>query len=212
MAVTKKRKTRDLSSFFGILFFIIVIISVVLSIGNFIRYREILAKYEEMKKYVDSKASELNVEVENVKDLIGPNSLVDKYISSVNYLKDFGYDFEKILSSVSDDPTTGYFMIFVSGNESVWITIKDKENTYFNREVKPGLANHKFFYFKEPRIKTNYDIIVPPEATIVVGKTGRVYLLFFGVGTKFHPTKVVQLTENTYEDFGTRFSLYIPGR
>ncbi|MGB4754707.1 MAG: hypothetical protein WBH69_01430 [Fervidobacterium sp.] len=212
MAVTKKRKTRDISSFFGILFFVVVIVSVVLSIGNFIRYREILAKYDEMKKYVDSKVSEVNSELENMKDLVGPNSLVDKYISAVNYLKEFGYDFEKILANVSDDPTTGYFMIFVAGNESSWITIKDKENTYFSKELKPGLSNYRFFYFKEPRIRTNYDIIVPPEATIVAGKAGKVYLLFFGVGMNFHPTKVVQLTENTYENFASKFSLYIPGR
>ncbi|MGB4263172.1 MAG: hypothetical protein WBJ29_06525 [Fervidobacterium sp.] len=212
MAVTKKRKTRDISSFFGILFFVVVIVSVVLSIGNFIRYREILAKYDEMKKYVDSKVSEVNSELENMKDLVGPNSLVDKYISAVNYLKEFGYDFEKILANVSDDPTTGYFMIFVAGNESSWVTIKDKENTYFSKELKPGLSNYRFFYFKEPRIRTNYDIIVPPEATIVAGKAGKVYLLFFGVGMSFHPTKVVQLTENTYENFASKFSLYIPGR
>lgn len=212
MAVTKKRKTRDISSFFGILFFVVVIVSVVLSIGNFIRYREILAKYDEMKKYVDSKLSEVNSELENMKDLVGPNSLVDKYISAVNYLKEFGYDFEKILANVSDDPTTGYFMIFVAGNESSWVTIKDKENTYFSKELKPGLSNYRFFYFKEPRIRTNYDIIVPPEATIVAGKAGKVYLLFFGVGMSFHPTKVVQLTENTYENFASKFSLYIPGR
>ncbi|HOK88250.1 MAG TPA: hypothetical protein PK404_05395 [Fervidobacterium sp.] len=212
MAVTKKRKTRDISSFFGILFFVVVIVSVVLSIGNLIRYREILAKYDEMKKYVDSKLSEVNSELENMKDLVGPNSLVDKYISAVNYLKEFGYDFEKILANVSDDPTTGYFMIFVAGNESSWVTIKDKENTYFSKELKPGLSNYRFFYFKEPRIRTNYDIIVPPEATIVAGKAGKVYLLFFGVGMSFHPTKVVQLTENTYENFASKFSLYIPGR
>lgn len=212
MAVTKKRKTRDISSFFSILFFVVVIVSVILSIGNFIRYREILAKYDEMKKYVDSKVSEVNSELENMKDLVGPNSLVDKYISAVNYLKEFGYDFEKILANVSDDPTTGYFMIFVAGNESSWITIKDKENTYFSKELKPGLSNYRFFYFKEPRIRTNYDIIVPPEATIVAGKAGKVYLLFFGVGMSFHPTKVVQLTENTYENFASKFSLYIPGR
>lgn len=75
MAVTKKRKTRDISSFFSILFFVVVIVSVILSIGNFIRYREILAKYDEMKKYVDSKVSEVNSELENMKDLVGPNSL-----------------------------------------------------------------------------------------------------------------------------------------
>jgi len=101
--------------------------------------------------------------------------------------------------------------VFVVGNETSWFTVKDKEKTYFSGELKPGLSNYRFFYFKEPRIKTNYDIIVPPNATITVGKAGKVYLLFYGVGSKFHPTKVVQLTETSYENFAAKFSLYIPG-
>ena len=212
MPVTRKQKTRDLSSFFGMLFFMTIIISVVLSVGNFIRYSELLKKYQEMKKYVDSKVSEMKAENENLKSMLAPNSIVDKYIASANYLRDFGYDFERILVSLNDDPTTGYFMVFVVGNESSWFTMKNGENTYFNAELKPGLSAYRFFYFKEPRIKTNYDIIVPPESTITVGKAGKVYLLFYGVGLKYHPTKVVQLTENTYENIAAKFSLYIPGR
>ncbi len=212
MPVVRKKKTRDFSSFFGILFLLIVIVSVVLSLGNFIRYREILQKYDQLKKYVDNKVLEMNEQLEQTKTLIGPNSVIDKYISASTHLKEFGYDFEKILTAINDDPTTGYFMMFVVGNESVWVTVKDKDNTYFSKEVKPGLSNYRFFYFKEPKIKTNYDIIIPPESTITVGKTGKVYLLFYGVGLRFHPTKVVQLTDLTYENIATKFSLYIPGR
>ncbi|MFN4223998.1 MAG: hypothetical protein ACK4E1_04265 [Fervidobacterium nodosum] len=212
MPVVRKKKTRDFSSFFGILFLLIVIVSVVLSLGNFIRYREILQKYDQLKKYVDNKVLEMNEQLEQTKTLIGPNSVIDKYISASTHLKEFGYDFEKILTTINDDPTTGYFMMFVVGNESVWVTVKDKDNTYFSKEVQPGLSNYRFFYFKEPKIKTNYDIIIPPESTITVGKTGKVYLLFYGVGLRFHPTKVVQLTDLTYENIATKFSLYIPGR
>ncbi|ABS60854.1 hypothetical protein [Fervidobacterium nodosum] len=212
MPVVRKKKTRDFSSFFGILFLLIVIVSVVLSLGNFIRYREILQKYDQLKKYVDNKVLEMNEQLEQTKTLIGPNSVIDKYISASTHLKEFGYDFEKILTAINDDPTTGYFMMFVVGNESVWVTVKDKDNTYFSKEVQPGLSNYRFFYFKEPKIRTNYDIIIPPESTITVGKTGKVYLLFYGVGLRFHPTKVVQLTDMTYENIAAKFSLYIPGR
>ncbi|MGQ9855311.1 MAG: hypothetical protein ACUVQF_01090 [Fervidobacterium sp.] len=212
MPITKKKKTRDFSSFFGMLFFLIVIISVILSIGNFVRYTTLLKQYEEMKRYVDSKVSEMKSENENLKNMLAPNSLLDKYIAAANYLQNFGYDFDRILVALNDDPTTGYFMVFVVGNENSWFTVKDKNTTYFSGELKPGLASYRFFYYKEPRIKTKYDIIIPPEATVSVGKTGRVYLLFFGVGLRFHPTKVVQLNEQTYENFASKFSLYIPGR
>ncbi|QAV34148.1 hypothetical protein CBS1_03970 [Fervidobacterium changbaicum] len=193
------------------LFFLIVVVSVILSVGNFIRYTQILKKYDELKSYVDAKVTEMKSENERIKELLAPNSLVDKYIAAANYLREFGYDFEKVLVSINDDPTTGYFMVFVTGNESSWFSIKDSQKTYFSGELKPGLSNYRFFYFKEPRIKTNYDIIVPPNATITVGKAGKVYLLVFGVGLRFHPTKVVQLTETTYVNFAEKFSLYIPG-
>jgi cell division protein FtsL len=211
MPIAKKKKTKDFSSFFGMLFFTIVIVSVILSVGNFVRYSQLLKQYNELKEYVNNKVSEMKAENEKLKDLLAPNSLVDKYIAAANYLRDFGYDFEKILVALNDDPTTGYFMVFVVGNETSWFTVKDKEKTYFSGELKPGLSNYRFFYFKEPRIKTNYDIIVPPNATITVGKAGKVCLLFYGVGLRYHPTKVVQLTETSYENFAAKFSLYIPG-
>lgn len=212
MPVIKKKRSNFLPSFIGTLFIVIIIISVILSVGNFIRYREILQKYDELKKYVDSKIAQVDTKLEETKNILAPNSILDKYIAAANQLRDFGYDFEKILSTIYDDPTTGYFMVFVAGNESSWFTIKSGDKTFFSGEIKPGLSNYRFFYFKEPRIKTNYDLIIPPDATITVGKTGRVYLLFFGVGARFHPTKVVQLTETTYEKFADKFSLYIPGK
>ncbi len=210
------RRRKPLSSSFSpgtflfVLFFLIVVISIVLSISNFIRYKQLLGQYNEMKKYVDNKVKSLSEEVSNVKDIFGPNSLLDKYIASVNYLRDFGYDFEKILANLYDDPTTGYFRIFVAGNQSSWFTIKEGDNVAFSKELRPGLSEYRFFYFKEPRIKTNYDIIVKRDATIIVGKAGSVYLLFFGVGTSFHPTKVVQVTETTVPNFAEKYSLYIP--
>jgi len=210
--IRRKKRTRDLATFFGMLFFVIVLISVALSIGNLIAYREIISRLSNVTNYVDQKVNQVHKEVESVKALMAPNSLVDKYISAANYLREFGYDFERILANISDDPTTGYFMVFTIGNENVWFSIRDAEKTYFNKELKPGLSDYRFFYFKEPKIRTNYDVIIPPEATITVGKPGRIYLLFFGVGTKFHPTKVVQLTESKYENFAQKFSLYIPGR
>jgi len=156
------------------LFFIIVLISVALSIGNLIAYREIISRLSNVTNYVDQKVNQVHKEVESVKALMAPNSLVDKYISAANYLREFGYDFERILANISDDPTTGYFMVFTIGNENVWFSIRDAEKTYFNKELKPGLSDYRFFYFKEPKIRTNYDVIIPPEATITVGKPGQI--------------------------------------
>ncbi|MFN3692333.1 MAG: hypothetical protein ACK4R7_05535, partial [Fervidobacterium sp.] len=140
MPVTKRKKSNVLPSFLGMLFLVIIVISVILSVGNFVRYREVLQKFSELKKYVDSKVENIYTELENTKQLFGPNSVLDKYIAASNHLRDFGYDFEKILSNISDDPTTGYFVVFVAGNESTWFTIKDQSKTYFSGELKPGLS------------------------------------------------------------------------
>jgi hypothetical protein len=103
-------------------------------------------------------------------------------------------------------------MVFVIGNESSWFTVKKGDQTYFSRELRPGLSKYKFYYFKEPRIKTDYDIIVSNDSDIVIGKPGRVYLLFFGVGSSFHPTKVVYIDTMKVENLRKTFSLYIPGK
>ncbi|MDK2886735.1 MAG: hypothetical protein PWP54_1298 [Thermosipho sp. (in: thermotogales)] len=209
----KKSKGASLLPYIFIFSIILIfVISVVLSISNFIRYRNILEEYSLLKEYLNSKLSNYEMKLKDLEAKLGPNSLVDKYILSANYINNFGVDLEYIMSNLEDDPGTGYFMVFVIGNESSWFTVKKGNQTYFSRELKPGLSKYKFYYFKEPRIKTNYDIIVPSDSDIVVGKPGRVYLLFFGVGSTFHPTKVVYIDEMKVENLKKTFSLYIPGK
>ncbi|MBO8139677.1 MAG: hypothetical protein J7J43_04555 [Thermosipho sp. (in: Bacteria)] len=208
----KKREFSLLPYIFIFSLILIFIISVVLSVSNFFRYRNLLEEYNSLKNYVNNKLSNYELKLNDLQTKLGPNSLVDKYILSANYMNNFGVDLEYIMSNLEDDPGTGYFMVFVIGNESSWLTVKKGNQTYFSRELKPGLSKYKFYYFKEPRIKTDYDIIISSDSDLVVGKPGRVYLLFFGVGSGFHPTKVVFIDKMKIENLQKTFSLYIPGK
>jgi len=209
---SRKRESSLLIYIFIFSLILIFVISVVLSISNFFRYRNLLGEYNSLKKYVNEKLSNYELKLNDLQAKLGPNSLVDKYILSANYMNNFGVDLEYIMSNLEDDPGTGYFMVFVIGNESSWFTVKKGDQTYFSRELRPGLSKYKFYYFKEPRIKTDYDIIVSNDSDIVIGKPGRVYLLFFGVGSSFHPTKVVYIDTMKVENLRKTFSLYIPGK
>ncbi|WP_228288190.1 hypothetical protein [Thermosipho ferrireducens] len=151
-------------------------------------------------------------DLKDLKVKLGPNSLIDKYILSTNYLRNLGVDLEYVLSNLEDTPDTGYFMLFVIGDEPSWVTIKKGDTTYFSREIKPGLSKYKFYYFKEPRIKTDYDIKISADSDIVVGKPGKVYMLVFGVGVKYHPTKVVFINEYKITNIRKKFNLYVPGK
>ena len=130
-----------------------------------------------------------------------------RYEELTTYAKDL---LEKVVEEIFDDPTTGYLRLFVVGNESVWVTIKKGNSTYFSKELKPGLAPYKLYYFKEPNIQTQYSMQIPSDSTIVIGKPGYVYFLVYGVGTSKHPTKVVQWKESRIDNLAKDFSLYIP--
>ncbi|SHH56457.1 hypothetical protein [Thermosipho atlanticus] len=211
----QQKKVREVSIFSYMIIFSIIfvfIITLVLSIGNFIRYKDLLYEYSLLKNYVNKELANYKSKLDDVQAKLGPNSLVDKYILSTNYINNFGIDLEYILSNLEDDPGTGYFMVFVIGSKSSWFTVKKGETTYFSRELKPGLSKYKFYYFKEPRIKTDYDIVISDDSDIVVGKPGQVYLLFFGVGSSFHPTKIVQVRDMKVTNIRKSFSLYVPGK
>lgn len=209
MAITRKKGEFWVAF---ILFFLIIAMigSIILSIVSFVYYTKQKDNMEKISANLEKKLSELGERVARVENLVGPNSVIDKYITSANFLMNTSVDLEKVVEEIFDDPTTGYLRLFVVGNESVWITIKKGDSTYFSKELKPGLAPYKLYYFKEPNIQTQYSMRIPSDSTIVIGKPGYVYFLVYGVGTSKHPTKVVQWKESRIDNLAKDFSLYIP--
>ncbi|MCD6550857.1 hypothetical protein [Thermotoga sp.] len=199
-----------LVSFFASLIVVAILLFFVLSVFNFFFLKKLDARVSELERKFQSRFNSYENRLKTLEELLKPNSIISRYITAYEYFEKSSVDFERIFSEIEDDPTTGYIRIFVVGNDPVWITIKDGEKIIFSRDVKPGLSPYRFFYYKEPKIATEYDIIIPRDATLIVGIPKRVFLLVFGVGTSHHPTKIVQVTQTRLENIAEDLNLYIP--
>ncbi|MGJ8455236.1 hypothetical protein ACSFC1_08030 [Pseudothermotoga sp. U03pept] len=205
------RKRREfLVSFLVFLFIVALVCGSVLSIFSFVYYLKQKKQQDAVVSSLEKKINMLNDRISKLESSFGPNSVFDKYISAANFLSNTSTDLERIVEELYDDPTTGYLRLFVMGQESVWVTFRKGDTVYFSRELKPGLAPYKFYYFKTPPIQTQYSLQVPRDCTIVIGKPGMVSFLIYGVGTKQHPTKVITWKDARVNNLESDFSLYIP--
>lgn len=204
-----RRKSEFLVSFLVFLFIIALIGGLALSTFSFFYYVKQRKNQEAMVESLNKKISALSERISRLETSMGPNSTIDKYISAANFLSNTSTDLERIIEELYDDPTTGYIRIFVMGQESVWVTFRKGDTVYFSRELKPGLAPYKFYYFKNPSIQTQYAIQIPKDCTIVLGKP-MVCFLVYGVGTKQHPTKIITWKDSKVNNLESDFSLYIP--
>lgn len=205
-----KKRNDFLTSFLVFLLISVFVCGFALSIVSFFYYLNQRKENEKMIATLAQKIEALSGRISKIEELLKPGSGFEKVITSANYLSNLSLDLERVLEELVDDPTTGYIRLFVIGQENVWVTFKRGDQTYFSRELKPGLAPYKFYYFKEPAIQTQYSIKIPRDCSIVIGKPGMVYFLVYGVGTKKHPTKVVIWKEAKVQNLEKDFSLYIP--
>lgn len=205
-----RKKSEFLVSFLVFLFIVALISGLALSAFSFLYYVRQRKNQEALFDSLNKKISALSERISRLENSLGPNSTIDKYISAANFLSNTATDLERIIEEIYDDPTTGYIRIFVMGQENVWVTFRKGDTVYFSRELKPGLAPYKFYYFKGPSIQTQYAVQIPKDCTIVLGKPGMVCFLVYGVGTKQHPTKIVTWKDARVNNLETDFSLYIP--
>jgi hypothetical protein len=205
-----KRKGDFLTSFLVFLLISIFISGFALSIVSFFYYLSQKKQSERNLLALSQKIDTLSNRVSKLEELLKAGTGIERIITSANYLSNLSVDLERIIEELTDDPTTGYIRLFVIGQDNVWVTFRKGNEVYFSRELKPGLAPYKFYYFKEPSIQTQYSIKVPRDCSIVLGKPGVVYFLVYGVGTSKHPTKVVIWKDSRVENLERDFSLYIP--
>ncbi|PLV59254.1 hypothetical protein [Thermotoga sp. KOL6] len=203
-------KRETIATFFASLIVVAILLFFVLSVFNLLFFRKLETKISKLEEQIQSKFENYEERLKLMESLLKPNSIISRYITAYEYFEKANVDFERIFSEIEDDPTTGYIRVFVIGNDPVWITVKDGEEILFSRDVKPGLSPYRFFYYKKPKISTEYDIAVPRNATLVVGIPDRVFLLVFGVGTSHHPTKIVQVKQSRINNIEKDLSLYIP--
>ncbi len=205
-----RRKGEFLTNFLVFLLISVFVCGFVLSIVSFFYYLNQKKNNEKMIASLTQRIDSLTNRLSKLEELLKPGSGIEKLIASANYLSNLSVDLERILEELTDDPTTGYIRLFVIGQENVWVTFRKGNEVYFSRELKPGLAPYKFYYFKEPSIQTQYSVKIPRDCSITIGKPGTVYFLVYGVGTTRHPTKVVIWKDARVENLERDFSLYIP--
>ncbi|MEN3008075.1 MAG: hypothetical protein ABDH53_03310 [Pseudothermotoga sp.] len=205
-----RKRGEFLTNFLVFLVISIFVCGFVLSIVSFFYYLNQKKNNEKLIISLTQKIDSLANRVLKLEELLKPGTGIEKLITSANYLSSMSTDLERILEELTDDPTTGYIRLFVIGQENVWITFRKGNEVYFSRELKPGLAPYRFYYFKEPTIQTQYSVKVPRDCSITIGKPGTVYFLIYGVGTTKHPTKVVIWKDAKVENLEKDFSLYIP--
>ncbi len=205
-----KKKRELLTTFLVLLFFFWLIAGSIVSLFSLIYYDKVKEEYKLGIRNLENKLKALEDKVSKLESLYGQGGVFEKFIASANFLSNTSVDLERIIESIYDDPTTGYIQLFVMGQDNVWVTFQKGQTIYFSRELKPGLAPYKFYYFKEPSIKTQYSVIIPRDCSIVIGKPGMVVFLVYGVGTKQHPTKVVTWRDSRVNNIETDFTLYIP--
>ena len=193
-----------------------IVVSLAVSIFTLKEIVALKAEVSSFKKEIADVKSGLSRRIGRIEDLIGPNSPIDKYINDVSYVKGILSDLDnikRILSEMPEDPTSGYFRVLVIGSEKVWFEVGKGNKKYFAQELFPGLSPERFYYFKPPNVDLDYIIPVPSDSYVVVGKPGRVFLIFFGVGVPGkRPVKIVQLSEKRYPSLQKSFNLYIPGK
>ncbi len=205
-----KKRREFLTAMLVLLFFFALIAGSLTSLFSLIYYNKVREKYESQIRSLESKLNAISERLSKIENLYGRGGVIEKFINSANFLANTAVDLEKIIESIHDDPTAGYIQMFVMGQENVWVTFQKGQTVYFSKELKPGLAPYKFYYFKEPTIKTQYSIVVPRDCSIVIGKPGMVVFLVYGVGTKQHPTKIVSWKDGRVNNIEVDFSLYIP--
>jgi cell division protein FtsL len=196
------------------LIFVAVVFSISASIFSLSEMIKIQSEIKNLRLQISKVQRDLSDRIGRVEDLIGPNSPLDKYINDLSYVKNLLSDLEnieRILSEIPEDPTSGYFRVLVVGSEKVWFEIGKGEKKYFAEELFPGLSKERFYYFKAPNVDLKYIVPVAADSYITIGKPGRVYLIFFGVGVPGkRPVKIVHLENSHYRSLKDDFKLYIP--
>ncbi|WGS64772.1 hypothetical protein [Marinitoga aeolica] len=190
---------------------ILSVISIIMSIGSEIRfskfqnYMESLFNRQNAK--VNDNVSMLNTKLEEMGKYFEPNGIVEKFINYKSNLEKHLNDLEKLLTLAQEDQNVGYFQLYITGSREVWIGIKDEKEKYiFQGMLKPGLSPYKFYFFKDPSIRTSYTINVPYNAQIQTANPDNVYFLIQEPGQR----RLKKMPEAKLKNISEELNLYIP--
>lgn len=190
-------------------------LSIVFSVAAFLKVttvqlelrNELAAQSDRLSERIEA----LQGDVERLKVLLGPGGSVEKLLTKTNYVEKMLQDVERVLTEMQSEEMVGYFQIFISGKDRVWIGVKEgaESSRYlFSKELKPGLAPYRFYFFKRPTVETQYAFVVSPDCVIESGDPSRTVLLIYNQGV----SKAVTMSDFKINGLAKTFNLYIPGR
>lgn len=182
--MTKRRRTSPALSI-GLFLIMAAIIGFVFSLISINRVGQMKAELSQMRRQYDEdlKAIEDDFEAKlaSVERLLGSGGTLEQYIVAKNFLSNYAIDLETIITEAQSSSDRPYFRIFVTGTKEVWVGVKKNSADtayFFQKNLKPGLSQEKFFYFKNPEIETKYTVMVGRDAYVRSGAPENIYLLF----------------------------------
>ncbi|WP_129407923.1 hypothetical protein [Marinitoga lauensis] len=190
---------------------ILSIISIIMSIGSEIRFSKFQNYMESLFNRQNAKVNDnismLNTKLEEMEKYFEPNGIVEKFINYKSNLEKHLNDLEKLLTLAQEDKNVGYFQLYITGSREVWIGIKDEKGKYvFQGMLKPGLSPYKFYFFKDPSIRTSYTINVPYNSQIQTANPDNVYFLIQEPGQR----RLKKMPEAKIKNISEELNLYIP--
>jgi len=215
--VKRLRRRQDITVKRAMMFLMTIIfatvISVVFSVSAFLQVYGIKAQQkksaEMYKTYISQQLEGIKDDVEKLKTIVGPGGIVERYLTKMNYLENMLQDFQRVITEMQEERMSGYFQIFITGKDEVWVGVKrsTKDSVYvFSKNLKPGLAPYKFYFFKTPVIKTDYMIPISPDCVIESASPDKTVLLLYNQGV----SKAVTMKTKKVEGLAKTYGLYIP--
>lgn len=190
---------------------ILSLASIFMSIGSEIRFSKFQNYMESLFNRQNAKVTDsiaqLNTKINELNKYYEPNGVVEKFINYKTNLEKHMDDLEKLLTLAQEENNVGYFQLYITGSREVWIGIKNDKNKYvFQGMIKPGLSPYKFYFFKDPPVKTSYTIKIPVNAKIQTANPDNIYFLIQEPGQRRLKKMPSAKLNNISEDL----NLYIP--
>ncbi len=206
---------RNFALFLGIFLILLVIVSSSISLLTLVKVNELNDEITEFKNEVNNRVNsftnDFQTDISEIKKLITPGGVLEEYVVAKTFIENLEEDLSTILTEAQQSNDRPYFRFFITGNEGVWIGLKnnkDDSSYFFQKTFLPGLSREKFFYFKDPLVETDYTIIINNDSYIRTANPDAVYLIFFG----FESGKFVQMPDPKVNNMSEKFNLYIPGQ
>ncbi|PNR95956.1 hypothetical protein [Petrotoga sp. 9PWA.NaAc.5.4] len=167
---------------FKITLLVVSLVAIVLAITNEIRFielkKDLQSQFNRLNTSLNQKLSETDKKLFEIESYFNPNGIVEKFIVANNFLEKNMSDLDKIITNLDEPADAGYIQIYIIGHNDVWTAFRNSDGKYvFQGNLKPGLNPYKFYFFKTPKVETQYTYQIPSNASFKSGVPENTYFL-----------------------------------